>query len=179
MVILFYPIILMTKVANRLQQRHINYNRLQHFLLSEGLVDNIRYQQISRYQYILSSKANENTSKKKKKSQWRNMATFYRFKSLMLSEHLCSKTITKPVCNGKAAAPGLPHQYYKEFRVESFQLFQCLEGNIMVLCQNSSVRAGVQDQRTVGRNAGFSLVDILCNRSKRMCACLPDQTFQH
>lgn len=47
-----------------------------------------------------------------------NMATFYRFKHLTSSEHLYSRTITKPDRNRKAAAQALPHQCYKEFRVD-------------------------------------------------------------
>lgn len=47
-----------------------------------------------------------------------NMATFYRFKHLISSEHLCSRTITKPDRNRKVAAQTLPDQCYKEFGVD-------------------------------------------------------------
>lgn len=107
-----------------------------------------------------------------------NMATFYRFQHLMLSEHLCCKTMTKPVCNRKAAAQALPHLYYKEFRLD--RIFSVIsvscqgKEHYRPLSKQQSVRAGVQDQRTARRNAGFGLVDIMCNQSKRTCACLSD-----
>lgn len=47
-----------------------------------------------------------------------NMAKFYRFKHLVFSEYLFSKTNTKPVCNRKGVAQALPHWVYKKFRVE-------------------------------------------------------------
>jgi len=48
----------------------------------------------------------------------KNLVTYHRFKHLMFSEYLCSKIVTKPVFNRKAAAQTLPQEYYKECRAE-------------------------------------------------------------